>query len=411
MTEPRSGAFSVRKATPDDAAGILDCLRSAFETYRENYTADAYRETVLTAETIAARLASMSVFVAASDSGEVVGTLACAVAHGNEGHLRGMAVRPAWQGSGVAARLLAVVESELRAQKCTQMRLDTTAPLSRAIRFYEKHGFRASGRTSDFFGMPLFEYVRCLSGLRVRFIGSGDAFGSGGRFQTCIGVAREDRVVLLDCGASSLVAMKQIGLDPGAVDAIVLSHFHGDHFGGVPFFVLDAQFRRRTRPLVIAGPAGVGARVRDLMESSFPGSWSSRKPFELELVELSERPAELAAGARVQAWPVVHTPGSSPHAVRLTWGDVSVSYSGDTEWTDALVDVADAADLFVAEAYTCDKPVRFHLSFADIARERARLRCRRLVLTHLGPEMLANLHRAADVDAAVAADGLSLEIA
>jgi ribonuclease BN (tRNA processing enzyme) len=245
--------------------------------------------------------------------------------------------------------------------------------------------------------------------VQVHFIGSGDAFGSGGRFQTCIGVARDERLVLLDCGATSLVAMKQLGIDPGAVDAIVLSHFHADHYGGVPLFILDAQFSRRTRPLVIAGPPGVAARVQGLMEAMFAGSWSSTKPFAVELVEIGARPVAVAAGAEVQAWPVVHTPGSSPHALRLSWGGKSVAFSGDTEWTDALVEAADGADLFITECYTCDKPVRFHLSLERIAAERARLACRRLVLTHFSPDMLPNLHRATEVDATAASDGFCVE--
>src|SRR5256885_5253601 len=103
--------------------------------------------------------------------------------------------------------------------------------------------------------------------MRVRFLGSGDALGSGGRFQTCIHVQAAGAQVLLDCGASSLVAMRRFGVDPQAIDAVVLSHLHGDHFGGVPFLILDAQFKRRTRPLTVAGPPGVEARVRATMRS------------------------------------------------------------------------------------------------------------------------------------------------
>ncbi|MBI2157181.1 MAG: MBL fold metallo-hydrolase, partial [Candidatus Rokubacteria bacterium] len=80
--------------------------------------------------------------------------------------------------------------------------------------------------------------------LAVRFLGSGDAFGSGGRFQTCIHLGAAGGSVLVDCGATSLVAMRRFGLDPQGIACVVLSHLHGDHFGGVPFLVLDAQFKR-----------------------------------------------------------------------------------------------------------------------------------------------------------------------
>jgi GNAT superfamily N-acetyltransferase len=152
----------IRRATPDDAQAVLDCLYAAFEPYRERYTPDAYRDTTLTPRTVHERMASMSIFVAVAPDSQVVGTIATAVADAGVGHLRGMAVLPAWQGAGVAALLLDAAERELRDQRCSLVTLDTTEPLQRATRFYVKHGYRASGRVSDFFGMPLYEYVKDL---------------------------------------------------------------------------------------------------------------------------------------------------------------------------------------------------------------------------------------------------------
>jgi RimJ/RimL family protein N-acetyltransferase len=161
MSEPLP--FMVRRATLRDAAGILDCLRAAFEPYRERYTPGAYEDTVLTPDTLGCRLASMAVFVASTGGTEVVGTVACGVVGGGEGHLRGMAVRPEWQGSGVAEELLAAAEDELRRAGCDRVSLDTTRHLGRAIRFYEANGYRASGKVGDFFGMELIEYVKALT--------------------------------------------------------------------------------------------------------------------------------------------------------------------------------------------------------------------------------------------------------
>ena len=119
--------------------------------------------------------------------------------------------------------------------------------------------------------------------MKVRFLGSGDAFGSGGRFQTCIHVESGASQLLLDCGASSLIAMRRFGVDPQAIDTVILSHLHGDHFGGVPFLILDGQFKRRTRPLLVAGPPGVEKRVREAMEVFFPGSTRIERKFETAL--------------------------------------------------------------------------------------------------------------------------------
>jgi len=161
MTLPQASC-TVRRATSADAEGILRCLRAAFEPFRGRYTADAFADTVLTPVTIQLRLLTMTVFVAATPAGEIVGTIGCGVVSMEEGHIRGMAVLPQWQGGDVAAQLLQAAESELRSQGCRRITLDTTQPLARAVRFYEKHGYRHSGKVSDFFGMPLFEYAKSL---------------------------------------------------------------------------------------------------------------------------------------------------------------------------------------------------------------------------------------------------------
>jgi ribonuclease BN (tRNA processing enzyme) len=94
--------------------------------------------------------------------------------------------------------------------------------------------------------------------MRLKFLGSGDAFGSGGRLNTCFLVNHGEAGFLIDCGASAMISIRRFGVDPNQIGVIVLSHLHADHFGGVPFFILDAQLvSRRTRPLIIAGPKGL----------------------------------------------------------------------------------------------------------------------------------------------------------
>ena len=223
----------------------------------------------------------------------------------------------------------------------------------------------------------------------LRFLGSGDAFGTGGRFQTCMHLSGAGGAVLIDCGASSLIAMKRDGVDPGDVDVVLLSHLHGDHFGGVPFLILDAQFSRRARPLVIAGPPGVRARVEATMEALFPGSTAVQRKFEVAFVELAERRAERVGPATVTAFPVVHASGAPPYALRVEYGGRTIAYSGDTEWAESLTEAARGADLFVCEAYMFDRAVRFHLDYKTVEAQADRLGARRIILTHMGRDMLA----------------------
>jgi ribonuclease BN (tRNA processing enzyme) len=243
--------------------------------------------------------------------------------------------------------------------------------------------------------------------VELRFIGSGDAFGSGGRFQTCLHLSGAGEPLLIDCGASSLIGLKRAGVDPGGIGGVMLSHLHGDHFGGLPFLILDGQFSRRTRPLVVAGPPGVGPRVEAAMEVLFPGSTRVTRRFSVEFVELGERVASVVGPATVTAFPVVHPSGAPAYALRAQYGGKVIAYSGDTEWTESLVEAARGADLFVCEAYTFDRKVRYHLDYRSLAEHLPQIGCRRLILTHMGPDMLARL---GEVDVERAEDGHTVRL-
>jgi ribonuclease BN (tRNA processing enzyme) len=240
--------------------------------------------------------------------------------------------------------------------------------------------------------------------------GSGDAFGSGGRYQACIHLRGPDGApVLLDCGATSLTALKACGLDPGKIGTVLVSHLHGDHFGGLPFLILDGQFARRTSPLTIAGPPGIAARLHQAMEVSFPGSSGVSRRFAVEVVELTPGETTTVGGLGVASWEVNHPSGAPPLALRLSLGGAVIAYTGDTAWTDDLVAAAEGADLLIAEAYYYDKAIPYHLRYADLAAHRQHLTSRQIVLTHMSADMLARA-RAGQLDGETAHDGLVIEL-
>jgi ribonuclease BN (tRNA processing enzyme) len=239
-----------------------------------------------------------------------------------------------------------------------------------------------------------------VTGIQVRFLGSGDAVASAGRFQACILVTHHERRILLDCGASSIVALKRAGIDPSTIDLIVISHLHGDHFAGIPFLMLDGQFAHRTRPLALVGPADTEERVRAAMVMMYPGFADSRLGFPVTFSELAPGDELSIAGAVVRVWSVPHDPLSNPLALRLSLGDTSIGYSGDTAWTPVLSEVAQSTDLFICEAQTMTPKARIHISYAEVLAHRRELRSKRIVLTHLGTDVIAaqalELERAAD---------------
>jgi ribonuclease BN (tRNA processing enzyme) len=241
---------------------------------------------------------------------------------------------------------------------------------------------------------------------RVRFVGSGDSFGSGGRFQTCILVDADGYRFLIDCGATSLVALKRAGVDPGSIDAVLLTHFHGDHCGGVPYLILDGQFSKRERPLVIVGPPGVRERMTAVFEAALPTSSATQQHFGVSYVELGARATTIGPIEAV-ALPVAHLPETVPHGLRVRAGGRVVAYTGDTDWCDALPLLADSADLFIAEAYSFEKRIPQHLSHATLLAQRDELRAKRIVLTHAGVETLA---RRAELAWELVDDGTQIDL-
>jgi ribonuclease BN (tRNA processing enzyme) len=244
--------------------------------------------------------------------------------------------------------------------------------------------------------------------MQLRFVGCGDALGSGGRFNTCFHVTGSQVNFLIDCGASSLPALKRQGIARDEIDLILITHFHGDHFAGLPFLLLDAQFTRRTRPLVIAGPQGIATRLTQVMEALFENSSKTKPRFDLSVVALKPEETRAFGAVNVTPFPVVHGESGGPFlAYRVEAEGRVITYSADTEWTETLIPAARDADLFIAEAYYYDKVVKNHLSLKTLEAHLPEIKPKRLMLTHMSDDMLGRLDT---LDYTAASDGMVVEL-
>jgi ribonuclease BN (tRNA processing enzyme) len=246
--------------------------------------------------------------------------------------------------------------------------------------------------------------------MRLTIVGSGDAFGSGGRFNTCFLLETAKGVLSVDFGASALIALKARAIDANRIDGILLSHLHGDHFGGLPFLLLDAQFlARRERPLLIAGPPGTRLRLDALLEVCFPLSSLNKWRFPWKVVELEVGSSSEVLGHSVSTAEVVHFSGAPSTALRISDGEKVFAYSGDTEWVDTLSSVAADADLFMIECYKYSGHPSGHLTWQVLEPRLKDLRARRIMLTHMNPTMLERLEEVRAYGVLVAEDGAILE--
>ena len=240
----------------------------------------------------------------------------------------------------------------------------------------------------------------------VTFLGSGSAFADGGRSHACIHVRAPGVSLLLDCGGSALPAIQRAGV-ADEIDAIAVSHLHGDHFGGIPFLVIQQHFMGRTRPLTIAGPRELADRLRATELGLYPDFYGKTTlAYERPVTVLGEDEV-LLGGARVSALPVLHVAESDPHGIRVRADGRLIAYSGDARWSEHLPRVAKGADLFICEStfFTYSDPS--HVNYRELMRHRAELDCGRIVLTHLGRETLDHL---AELELEYAVDGMRIDL-
>ncbi len=243
--------------------------------------------------------------------------------------------------------------------------------------------------------------------MKLTVIGCGDAFGSGGRLQTSYLVDWSGGRFLIDCGATTMIGLNRLDIDPNSIPAIFITHLHGDHFAGLVWWLLHAQhIAKRKVPLTIVGPQGIEARFQAAAEALFPGSSAVQRVYALKFMEFTaESPIEIE-GVRVTPYEVQHASGAPPYALRFEADGKVLAFTGDSEWVEAIVTAGRKADLYIMECYQFSGAPRFHMSWQAISEALDRIDARRVVLTHMSGAMLARCHEVSDSRVLLAEDGL-----
>lgn len=224
--------------------------------------------------------------------------------------------------------------------------------------------------------------------MELTVLGCGDAFGNGGRLNTSFLLTEKTEHVLIDCGTTTLIRLKQEQIQLENISTIIISHYHGDHFGGLPFLFICMLFEQpRQNPLTITGPQGLVDKVYQLQEIMYPDTASKLDDLPITFVEYDSNSSLDLNGKSLEAYQMNHTPASHPHGFRLTWLDKVFAFSGDTSMTDRLFSLGDGADLFVCECNFMKGVNHGHLSYEEILVMYDGLNCKQLWLSHMNEEV------------------------
>ncbi|MCG8592222.1 MAG: MBL fold metallo-hydrolase [Proteobacteria bacterium] len=242
----------------------------------------------------------------------------------------------------------------------------------------------------------------------VVFVGTSDAFGAGGRRQSAVVVRVPGGTVLMDCGATTNSGLSDLNIERDEIDAIVVSHFHGDHFGGIPLLLLAALYEdRRTRPLRIAGPPEIERRVRQLAAAMGHSIEDQEWTFDIQFLEVPEGASHEVGPVKLHSFETRHQLEAHPHGYILESPHKRLVYSGDTGWFDELPRLAAGSDLFICECTYHRSDLDFHLNLEQLTERRGLFDVGQMILTHLGAEMA---DRRGQIEFETADDGLRIKL-
>jgi ribonuclease BN (tRNA processing enzyme) len=248
-------------------------------------------------------------------------------------------------------------------------------------------------------------------GLELTMLGTGDAFASHGRFQSGYIIDSSACRILMEVGPTTLCAMKRMDFKPADIDMILISHLHGDHFGGLPFLLLEYLYESpRQRPLTIVGPRRLEDRTWQLFRTMFPGTKPdlARLVSKLRFVVLEPGSDEKIGSVRIRAMRTPHMKRDISLALRVTADGQTVAFSGDSGWTEELLPFVAGSDLFLCECtYFESTQLDFHMNYPKLDANHERFDVKRMVLTHVGREVL---DRGREVALEMAHDGMRIKV-
>lgn len=247
-----------------------------------------------------------------------------------------------------------------------------------------------------------------MSHLEVFFIGTGEAINSGGKANQAIWIKADRYNILVDCGPTTLYCIQKYGIDINELDAIIFTHFHGDHFIGVVGLDLAMTIsQRRITSIIYGGPRGLKKHFENVYKVCYENFYPNTQ-FIREFEEyLPLRKYHLFDTIEIIPFEMNHKKESLGYKIKFQ--EKSIAITGDTGWNSSLKPLSENTDLFITECSFYKKMQNYssHLSYQELKENKNVLNSRRIVLTHTGQEVQRNKN---NLDFEIAEDGMKIII-
>ena len=222
-----------------------------------------------------------------------------------------------------------------------------------------------------------------MSSIKVKVLGSGNAFNQGSRLNSSYIVYSGNQKILIDCGFTTPLALEQNKIESNEIDAVLITHYHGDHFAGLAVILLALKYTSlQKKQLIIIGAEDIKAKVYELINVLYPGSEKIFKELDIKFKSITD--LFKIGKTSIESIPMMHSEESLPFGFVLNYDSKKIGFSGDTCWHPGVERLINKSDVLFLECNLAKKGGKGHISVEELEEsELIQSRKKNIYLTHL----------------------------
>lgn len=202
----------------------------------------------------------------------------------------------------------------------------------------------------------------------VKVLGSGNAFNQDKRLNSSYLIQTDGETILFDCGFTVPYALQKNNIEFNEIDAIVISHYHGDHFAGLAALILGLKYiSPQKKQLRIIGPGNVKSKINKLIHVLYEGSEDLLEELDLVFIDVVEgEVSDVSNFYGLEAIPMIHSEESNPFGYVFSFENIKIGFSGDTCWHSGVEQLLKNSEVIFLECNFEHKRGKGHISVDEL---------------------------------------------